>query len=79
MYVRPDYRRKGIARALLAAIIAAARCIGYSKIRLDSARFAKVAQTLYRSFGFKDVEPYPESEIPEEYRSHWAFMEMALQ
>jgi len=77
--VRSDYRRKGIARALLAAIIAEARFIGYSKIRLDSARFAKEAQTLYRSFGFKDVEPYSESEIPEEYRSHWAFMEMVLQ
>jgi len=69
MYVRPDYRRKGIARALLAAIIAEVRFIGYSKIRLDSARFAKEAKALYRSFSFKDVEPYPESEILQESRS----------
>lgn len=79
MYVQPNYRRKGIGSALLAAIIEEARFIGYSKIRLDSACFAKKAQTLYRSFGFKDIEPYPESELPKEYHSHWAFMEMALQ
>ncbi len=78
MYVRPEYRRKGIGRSLVEAIIKEARRIGYSKIRLDSARFMKEAQALYRSFGFQNIEPYAESEIPEEYRSHWVFMEMAL-
>lgn len=78
MYVRSDYRRKGIGKALLTAIIKEARFIGYSKIRLDSAYFAKEAQALYRLLNFKDIEPYPESELPEKYRSHWAFMELAL-
>jgi GNAT superfamily N-acetyltransferase len=78
MYVRPEYRRKGIGRALLEAVIKEARQIGYSNIRLDSTRFMKEAHALYRSVGFQDIEPYPESEIPEEYRSHWVFMEMAL-
>lgn len=78
MYVRPGYRGKGIGRSMLEAAIQEARHIGYSKIRLDSTRFMKEAHALYRSFGFQDVEPYPESEIPEEYRSHWIFMELAL-
>ena len=40
MYVRPEYRRKGIGRALVKAILYEASQIGYSKIRLDSAPFA---------------------------------------
>jgi ribosomal protein S18 acetylase RimI-like enzyme len=65
-------------KALLTAIIKEARFIGYSKIRLDSGCFAKEAQALYRLLNFKEIEPYPESELPEKYRSHWVFMELAL-
>ena len=78
MYVRPEYRRKGIGRSLLQAIIHKARQIGYSKIRLDSAPFAKAAHALYNSAGFQNIEPYPESEIPEKYYSNWVFMEMVI-
>ena len=78
MYVRPEYRRKGIGRSLLQAIITEARQIGYSKIRLDSAPFAKSAQALYYSTGFRNIEPYSESEIPKEYHSRWVFMELVL-
>ncbi|MEH2063520.1 MAG: GNAT family N-acetyltransferase [Nostoc sp.] len=79
MYVKPEFRRKGIGRSLLEAIINEAAYIGYSKIRLDSAPFAKEAQTLYRAFGFQDIEPYLEKiEIPLEYRASWIFMELVL-
>lgn len=78
MYVRPEYRRKGIGRSLLQAIMTEANQIGYSKIRLDSAPFAKEAQALYYLVGFQNIEPYPESELPEKYRSRWVFMEMVF-
>ena len=78
MYVQPEYRRRGIGRYLLEAIVNEARQSGYSKIRLDSAPFARKAQALYRSLGFRNIEPYAESEAPEQYRSYWAFMEMGL-
>jgi GNAT superfamily N-acetyltransferase len=78
MYVRPEFRRKGIGRSLLEAIINEARLIGYSKIRLDTAPFAKEAQGLYRSFGFQNIEPYPESQILEKYHPSWIFMELVL-
>jgi GNAT superfamily N-acetyltransferase len=78
MYVRPEYRRRGIGRALLQAIIYEACQIGYSKLRLDSAPFAKEAQALYHSAGFQNREPYSESEIPEKYYPRWVFMEMVL-
>jgi GNAT superfamily N-acetyltransferase len=79
MYVRPEFRRKGIGRTLLETIINEASRIGYSQIRLDSAPFAKEAHTLYRVYGFQDIEPYLEkTEIPLEYRANWVFMELVL-
>ncbi|MEH2067317.1 MAG: GNAT family N-acetyltransferase [Nostoc sp.] len=79
MYVKPEFRRKGIGRALLQAIINEAIDIGYSKLRLDTAPYAKEAHTLYRVFGFQNIEPYLEkTEIPLEYRANWIFMELIL-
>ena len=78
MYVRPAFRRKGIGRALARRLISEAREIGYASVRLDSTRFMKAAHALYRSLGFREIEPYPESEIPPEFQTHWVFMEMTL-
>jgi GNAT superfamily N-acetyltransferase len=78
MYVRPEFRGKGIGRALLEALIAEAKEIGYPRLRLDSTRFMKAAHALYRSVGFYEIEPYPESEIPPEFQANWIFMEKQL-
>ncbi|MDF5706078.1 MAG: GNAT family N-acetyltransferase [Nostoc sp. S4] len=79
MYVKPEFRRKGIGRALLQAIINEAIDIGYSKLRLDTAPYAKEAHTLYCVLGFQDIELYLEkTEIPLEYRADWIFMELIL-
>ena len=66
MYTRAEFRRRGIGRALLEALIAEAQEKGYATVRLDSARFMKAAHSLYRSAGFHEIEPYAESEIPPE-------------
>lgn len=76
MYVKPEYRRQGIGRALLQAILSEAIKLGYTKIRLDTAFFAKEAQKLYRSLGFQKIPPYPESDIPEYLHPKWVFMEL---
>lgn len=78
MYVRPEYRGRGVGRALLEALLAEAQQIGYPTVRLDSTRFMKAAHSLYRSAGFQEIEPYPESEIPPEFQRHWVFMEKRL-
>ena len=78
MYVRPEFRGQGIGRVLLEAHIAEAQQIGYQTLRLDSTRFMKAAHSLYRSAGFQEIEPYPESEIPPEFHRHWVFMEKQL-
>lgn len=38
----------------------------------------QAAHRLYRSAGFEDIPSYPESEIPDEYKSHWVFMERSF-
>jgi len=38
----------------------------------------EAAHSLYRSFGFKDIEVYPEVEIPEAFRHYLLFMELDL-
>jgi GNAT superfamily N-acetyltransferase len=78
MYVRPENRREGLGRALLERLMDTAGSAGYRSIRLDSPDFMTAAHALYRSNGFADIASYPESEIPEEYRGYWVFMERNL-
>jgi ribosomal protein S18 acetylase RimI-like enzyme len=79
MYVKSEFRQKGIGRSLLENLIYEAANIGYSKLLLDTAPFAKEAQALYRSLGFQDTELYIKKvEIPPQYRKNWVFMELRL-
>lgn len=78
MYVRPSFRRQGVGRRLVLDVLAEARSAGYTQVRLDSARFMHGAHALYRSLGFHDIPPYPESEIPPEHQHNWVFMERKL-
>jgi GNAT superfamily N-acetyltransferase len=58
MYVRPSARSRGVARALLSALEAAALSLGYSTVRLDTGPKQDHALRLYRHAGYVDVEPY---------------------
>jgi GNAT superfamily N-acetyltransferase len=78
MYVRPRFRRRGLGRALGERLVQECRAIGYTRIRLDSPRSWLAAHTLYRALGFREIEPYAESEIPAEFQAHWIFMELPL-
>ncbi|WP_394993935.1 GNAT family N-acetyltransferase [Emticicia sp.] len=78
MYLDPSFRQIGAGRAILQALLNAAKETGYKKVRLDSPKFMEAAHTLYRSVGFKDIEPYPEMEIPQEFKDYLLFMEIDL-
>jgi GNAT superfamily N-acetyltransferase len=78
MYVEPSHRGAGVGRAMLDQLMAAARTAGYQRVRLDSPDFMTAAHGLYRSSGFVEIGPYSESEIPDEYKPHWVFMEQTL-
>ena len=58
LYVRPQFRGLKIGRKLMESIIAEARRIGYSSIRGDTVPSMQIAQALYASLGFKEIEPY---------------------
>ena len=79
MFVRPAYRGQGIGRTLLQALLHAAREDGFTSIRLDSAPFMPDAHALYRSCGFTDISPYPESEVPPQLHAGWLFMARPLE
>ena len=75
MYVDPSFRQIGAGRAILQSLLNAAQETGYRKVRLDSPKFMEAAHSLYRSFGFKEIEPYSEMEIPPEFKDYLLFME----
>ncbi len=58
LYVRPQFRGLKIGRKLMESIIAEARRIGYVSIRGDTVPSMQIAQALYASLGFKEIEPY---------------------
>jgi putative acetyltransferase len=59
LYLRPQFRGKGLGRALAEHIIAQARQIGYKRMRLDTVEpVMKDAVAMYCKLGFKEIAPY---------------------
>lgn len=59
MFVQPSQRGRGVARALMKALVEAARERGFERLVLDTdAEQLRPAYELYRSLGFIDCEPY---------------------
>jgi ribosomal protein S18 acetylase RimI-like enzyme len=56
LFVRPEFRGRGIGRSLALAAIAEARRIGYPRMRLYTFRFMREAIALYRTLGFRRVK-----------------------
>ena len=65
LYVRTQFRGLGLARALVQALIEASREIGYTRLCLDTHETMIPAQQLYRSFGFRKIDPYWDHPIPD--------------
>jgi putative acetyltransferase len=59
LYVRPQFRGKGLGRALAERVIAEAREIGYKQLRLDTVEpMMQAAVFMYRTLGFREISPY---------------------
>jgi GNAT superfamily N-acetyltransferase len=55
MYVEPEHRGRGVARALLSALEDAARGLGYSVARLDTGPRQAHAERIYRTAGYRPI------------------------
>jgi putative acetyltransferase len=60
MYTRPEARRRGVSRAILARLEDAARAFGYQRIQLETGTRQPEAMTLYEAAGYHRIEPYGE-------------------
>ncbi len=59
LYARPEFRGRGVGRALVIALLDEARAIGYEVMRLDTvAPKMREAVKLYESLGFYQIPPY---------------------
>src|SRR3954466_6260157 len=72
MYVLPEARGRGAARALLGALEDAARELGYARVRLDTGRSQHHARALYESAGYREIPDYNGNP----YASYWGEREV---
>jgi len=73
LFVRDGARGSGVGRLLAERAVEAARELGYEAIRLDTVPAMEAARALYRSLGFREIEPYRYNPIP-----GTGFMELRL-
>jgi len=78
MYIKPEYRGKGLGREMLQLLLSRGKEYGFSEVYLETGAFMTTAQGLYRSVGFHDREEYPETEVPPQLRRFWIFMEKRI-
>jgi GNAT superfamily N-acetyltransferase len=87
MYVQPSARGLGAGRLLVERLLADARAMQCRTVRLESLRALSAAHALYRSVGFREIEPYAENsmrayqsaEALDAYRASAIFMELTLE
>jgi len=59
LYVRPEFRGKGLGKILAERIIGEAHQIGYKQLRLDTVEpLMRTAVKMYRTLGFREIAPY---------------------
>ena len=74
LYVRPEFRGKGVGIALMNAVLREAKQIGYQRVRLDTIQpLMSDAIAMYRRFGFYEIAPYRPNPI-----AGTLYMELAL-
>ena len=71
LYVLPELRGHGIARALTRQVIADARAIGYHRVLLDTLPFLREAITLYESEGFHLTRKYNDSPLADDHTLYY--------
>ena len=58
MWTSPDYRRRGLASTVLAALEDAARRLGYTRVQLETGPSQPEAIALYGHLGYRMIPPF---------------------
>jgi carbonic anhydrase len=75
LYVKPEFRGHRLGRQLADKVIAEAKKIGYTRLRLDTIEEKmRTAVAMYRAMGFREIAPYRENPIPSAL-----YMELSLE
>jgi putative acetyltransferase len=64
LYVRPEYRRAGVGKALLLYATQWAHSKGYAELFGDTLAQLSESRNLYASIGFQEIDPFSDSPIP---------------
>ena len=63
LYVRPEFRGKGLGRKCAEEVVQIAREMGCAVLRLHTLPAMRAAVVLYRSMGFTEIAPYDETPV----------------
>lgn len=64
LFVRKAFRRFGLGRQLVEAVLDAARMADYHSVLLDTLDDMESARALYAELGFEDIPPYYHNPVP---------------
>ncbi|MBW2486934.1 MAG: GNAT family N-acetyltransferase [Deltaproteobacteria bacterium] len=58
LYVKPNFRGSNAGKDLCEAAIQGGKILGYERMRLDTLPSMEIANRLYKTLGFVEIEPY---------------------
>ena len=74
MYVKPKFRGKKLGNLMVEKVISISEENGFSKLFLDTSSFMSSAVSLYKKYGFKKIDSYPECIVAKNLWDKWIFM-----
>ena len=74
MYIKPEFRGENLGNLMIEKVISISEVNGFSKLFLDTGLFMSSAVYLYKNFGFKETDSYPDCIVPKELWGKWIFM-----
>jgi putative acetyltransferase len=64
LYVKPDFRKRGLGKLLVERVVSEAKFRGYEFMRLDTLATMRSAIKLYKAYGFYEIPAYTFNPIP---------------